>query len=205
MKSIINFLVYITLIALLSCGKDKSAPTFTKDSFPLKVGNWWEYSVKDLYSQSPDILTLTIISMKNMGDIKVFTCTIFEFGTIVDTGYFTLSDTALLYQGYKPDYSYFGNFQIKIPFKQGDKWQGTYINDSYTTGGYTTDSISLLTRKYSPVFTINRSVNQLPHYSNEQSISLTPGIGIPAQGFNITNDTIGPQSQDFILIDYHLN
>jgi hypothetical protein len=197
-----NFLIIIFLCsAFYSCKKKaQNSQVFTSSSYPLAVGDWWQYLKSDGGNTS-DTITLSIVSESVNGTIKDYKCNITQGGIVIDTGHFTQSDTSLAYSG-NPYYSVFGFFNLQIPFKEGQEWPGVYPNDTIKVAGVA-DSFEAYHITYKPVYALRRVFND-PHYSMVQLIFLTPNIGLTNQSIEIQSDTAVQTSEVLFLLNYKL-
>lgn len=175
---------------------------FTKDDFPIAVGNWWKYKHTDFLSNTTDTILLRVISLQtNTTSSKEYTCIVEEFGQVVDTAKLILGDSTIAYNSYNPNYSYFGDFFMTAPFKVDSKWANSIYNDSTTVISYS-EGVKYNGVPYN-VFFLKRTVSSI-NYHVVQTISVAKGIGIIEHVFNY-REMVPIQSQNLQLIDYHLN
>ncbi|MFN0216859.1 MAG: hypothetical protein ACKVT2_21595 [Saprospiraceae bacterium] len=202
MRSLLSAL--LVLLFVLGCKKsDDGSILFNQDQFPLKVGNWWRYRVNDLYTQSTDTLTITIVSETISGSTTEYRCALKQKGIEVDSGYFKTTNNSLEYNGLNSFYSYFGNFILQTPFNIGDKWKGIYLNDSLGATARIA-SFDVLGKTYEPVYTLERS-GFLPGFRITQDLFLTPNVGVIYQSLDIFESSGSGQKQVFQLIDYEVD
>ena len=208
-------LLLIVLVSLSCCKRNSSPPPslFTKDSYPLAVGNWWEYQLTSP-GYSTDTFILKVSSMVNASPYMQYNCDFTGNGTSAPAGYFLLSDTSLSFINVsaQPDYTPFQNFHLKFPVSKGQYWQGRYppkdtilvlgVENTYSSYGHT----------YSPCYSTNESYI-LPHNFLVKSMLLTPKIGLIYGSIDFNSDTAdrtqsypgGVQiNQSITLLNYHV-
>ena len=189
------------IVVAIGC-KKPVVNTFDAKSFPLAVGNWWRYQQVDGFASITDTIVLGVVSMTVDGNTKDYTCQLLKNGAIIDSGHFLFSDTALYYHG-ASGYSYFGFFNLKLPFIPGQKWPGILPHDTIFAEGYLSKSGNYNGVYYSPDYIITRRIN-VPKYFLSEQIELTPGVGVIVHSIDIQSDTASWQQVDFTLIDYHV-
>jgi hypothetical protein len=200
----VYFTILIGVVLLLSCCKknNNNQNTFTNSSYPLAVGNWWQYQVVDFLGGTTDTVMLSAVSVVSDGSTKDYKCNLIKNGMIIDSGHFIVSDTALAYHGSHPSYSIFGYFNFKFPFTSGQKWSGTMPADTFIVAGVD-KSLKILGNTYSPDYSLTRRVF-VPEYSLIQIMDLTPGVGLIDQSIDIQSDTAAWEQEGIQLISYHL-
>lgn len=197
-------LIVVLILCLLtfSCHKEPitSVNEFNENAFPVNVGNWWRYRHTDMLSNIVDTVTLKVVSVNNVGTNKEYTCHIVEFGQNVDTGILSIGNNLISYESTNTDYSYFGDFILKLPFHQNSDWQNNNNLDSTKVISYTND-VKILGKSYN-IFFLKRIATS-PGYSIIQTISVSKNIGIVEHNLNIFNG-FPIQKQNLQLIDYEL-
>ncbi|MCW3128217.1 MAG: hypothetical protein JWO03_3875 [Bacteroidetes bacterium] len=198
-------ILLLFILSLASCHKSTTpTDTFSRNDFPMAVGDWWRYQVIDVNAPT-DTLLMTVIASSGNGSTKDYTYTIYKnaYHRTVDTGHFIISDTGLSYNTTNPYYSYFGSFNLKLPFQKEQQWVGSLPHDTITAVGRAA-VVKIMGKDYGPVYTLNRKAIS-SHYRNLSGIFVAPHIGIIYQDVSIEIDTAVPQKQTFLLIDYNLN
>lgn len=194
-------LILFTVVCLLGCKQSDVEPgAFTETSYPLKVGNWWRYKVSDSLSKTEDTLRLQIIGQTTKNDLTVYKCALMQRGTIVDSAQIIVSATQLFYEGLNRSYSYLGEFILKIPFYQGETWQGAVGTGITNATSYQT-AYNVLGKKYD-CYTLKRDINSFG-YNFSQTFQVSRGIGLVSQYMELF-DGRRAQQQTFQLIDYEL-
>lgn len=200
-----KYCIIAVLFFALSCSrKTNNIPNiFTQTSYPMAVGNWWQYQVTDFGGGSTDTIILKAISLSVNGTNKNFTCYLIQNGTIVDSGHFIQSDSGLSYSGSRR-YSTFGEFSLKFPFITGQKWPGIFPTDTFVDVGLVDSfSVSAYGPYYKPVYTLRRAFSD-PHYSLIQNIFLTPNIGLIYQTIDSHSDTAPDVWESINLLNYYV-
>jgi hypothetical protein len=205
MKTIL-FLIIVSVLPLLGCGstvepKPELPTTFTKEAFPVSVGNWWRYKIYDSLTFKTDTLILRVVSGVDTNGVQSYTCNVEMHNKVVDTSTFEISKTQLSYKGNYEYYSYFGNFILKFPFKAGESWIGRHEEDTVRAVNRF-DSISFLGKLYQPAFSLERAYGLVGNYSFRQSIVVCPSIGIIRQSIR-EYISIPTQRSELQLIDYY--
>jgi hypothetical protein len=201
-----NYLILIFLFTAFSCHKkEQGSPVqniFTSDSYPMAVGDWWQYQVTSFQGgQSTDTLILSVISVVTTGSSKDYKCNLLQNGAIIDSGHFIMTDSSLSYRGTR-DYSLFGFFNLKFPFTNGQKWPGIYPGETIADVGFV-DTFKALGVVYNPLYTLHRFFDD-PHCSMVQNIFLTPKIGLVFQGIDLQTDTAPDIWESIQLMNYEL-
>ncbi|MCW3128212.1 MAG: hypothetical protein JWO03_3870 [Bacteroidetes bacterium] len=201
MRKVYNLILLLFLIS--SCSNKQQQEQFARDSYPLKVGNWWRYQVVNFFgSQSTDTISLNVVSLVTSGSTTDYTCHLLKNGLVIDSGHFVQSDTALYYSGSNPYYSIFGFFNLKFPFVEGQKWAGTFPGDTIIAAGKA-ESFKVLGSTYAPVYSLARRFS-IPQNNLIQIIYLTPKVGVIYQSINFRSDTAVWVQEAIHLIDYNL-
>ncbi len=200
------------ICVLNSCKKDNGPTPFTKNSYPMAVGDWWKYQVTYCFGgYSTDTFTLSVSSMNTSGVYTNYTCDFIQNGGTLVSGFgnFIQSDTSLSFVNTSAyaDFSSMPNFHLKFPIAAGQYWQGTFPGDS-TLVDAVVSSEDYYGHTYSPCYLTNESYD-LPHNFKVESMVLTPKIGLVHQSINFQSDTAvvggvpGVQvCQSITLIDY---
>jgi hypothetical protein len=197
------YLRWILLIGAISCKHENDtidSTAFSKTSYPLNVGNWWQYRVVDFNARTIDTLSIRISSKTVQNGEVIYRCELEEYGTVIDSAQFVLTESSLSYQGLDATYSYFGDFKLKLPFYQGETWKGFSDVDSMNVISFSTD-YNVLGKKYD-IYYLKRTVPGAA-YSVVQSLQLSKNIGLVSQNINIFWGGL-TQRQSFQLIDYEL-
>lgn len=229
MKTVYKLLFILSILLINSCCKDsdfvieadynkskeenqppkpKTLDPFTRNDFPIAVGNHWTYLVSSIYSDKLDTIDVKVVSLEINGDTSLYRTYIYQrpYPEIMDTAYFKVTKNRIEYNSINEIYSYFGTFIINLPFNSGDTWQGLYgFRDSVTVNKFGTvaDTIRFFGLKYSPFYSMNRNVN-FSDYLFIGSIFVSPRIGVVMQTIKVKNIN-GLQQQGFYLYEYHLN
>jgi hypothetical protein len=200
------FLIAIVLMVTFSCRKNDKGTVqniFTQSSYPMAVGDWWQYQVTYYPGSYCDTLILKAISVSINGTKKDYTCHLINNGLIVDSGHFIQSDSGLSYSG-SMRYSTFGEFILKFPFVTGQKWPGVFPTDTFVDVGLADSfSVSAYGPYYKPVYTLRRVFSDL-HYSVIQDIFLTPNIGLVYQSIDSHSDTAPDVWESINLLKYNV-
>jgi hypothetical protein len=207
-----NFCIILFLVLFIaSCHKDNNtAPTFTSASYPLAVGNWWQYQLTQQCCY-PDTFMLSVVAVINVGPYTKYQCYFLYNGSVTDSGFFLQSDTSLSFTNTFAFayYSPIPNFHIKFPAYTGQYWQGAFPGDSIVVDGVAS-SEGYYGHTYSPCYLTNESYD-LPHNFKVESMTLTPKVGLVHQSINFQSDTAkvngvaGVQvKQSIQLIDYYV-
>jgi hypothetical protein len=201
-KAMCFMLILFAFIA--SCRKiSDSQPPFTSVSYPLAVGNWWEYQLTAAFS-NPDTFTLLVDSMVADGPYTKYICNYVGNGAIIPAGYFLLSDTSM---SFIQPYSYwtsFPSFHLKFPVETGQHWPGAYPPQDSILVSAVNDSCGGYGHEYGPCYYLEESYN-LPHNFRVSHMILTPKVGLIQQAINFNSDTAGIQIQQSItLLNYHV-
>jgi hypothetical protein len=209
------YCLLILIIAVLPCCKKvtTTAQIFTEASYPLTVGNWWQYQIDETNEGGGyDTLTLSIISMSTIGPYTNYKCYYLYQGAVTDSAYFLQSDTSLSFVNLFP-YPYFGcfpNFHFRFPIEKGQYWQGAFSGDSTLVVGVANSCEGTYGTSYGPCFSTVESYN-LPHNFMVNDMLLTPKVGLVRQSINYKSDTAvrfgfaGIQiNQSVNLISYHV-
>jgi hypothetical protein len=202
-------IILISLI-LFSCHRNESTPNiFTESSYPLAVGDWWQYQLTSCTGGS-DTFMLSVFSMTIIGPYARYQCNVILNGTIIDSGYFLQSDTSMSFTNtYYPYYSVFPNFHLKFPVALGQHWAGAFPGDSILVGAVV-DSLESYHHTYGPCYLTNESYD-LPHNFLVEHLTLTPKIGLVSQTIDFISDTAEVNGfagvnvcQSLQLINYNL-
>jgi hypothetical protein len=195
--------IAIVLILIGSC-KKSTENVFTSSSYPLAVGDWWQYQLTSI-GYATDTFMLSVISVSSLGPYTQYNCNFIGNGATTPAGYFLQSDTDMYFVNSTPyaDFSAFPNFQLKFPVKAGQYWPGAFPGDS-TLVEAVVGSEGYYGHTYSPCYLTNESYN-LPHNFKVQSMTLTPKVGLVHQSITFNSDTAGVQIQQSIsLLNYHV-
>ncbi|MEO6833560.1 MAG: hypothetical protein ABI169_15235 [Chitinophagaceae bacterium] len=166
----------------------------------MSVGNWWRYRHVDMLSNTIDTIILKVVSVDTPKFSDTYKCYVYEFSQIVDSAILIVSDSLISYSSANTDYSYFGDFALKLPFSQSSHWlNGSYF-DSTRVISYTSSRM-VLGKPYN-VFFLKR-VATSPGFSEVQTLSIAKDIGIVETSVDIFNG-YPVQQQDLQLIDYQL-
>jgi hypothetical protein len=194
------------MVFALSCRKisDTQAP-FTSVSYPLAVGNWWQYQLTSIGSY-PDTFTLSIDSTVTIGPYTKYICNYVGNGSIIPAGYFLESDTSLVFTNTSryADFSPIPNFHLKFPAFVGQHWSGAYPPQDSILVISVVDSCGGFGHNFGPCYYTNESYS-LPHRFEVESMNFTPNIGLIHQSYNLQSDTEGAFiSQSIQLLSYHV-
>jgi hypothetical protein len=212
MNRLYYYIMSILLISLACCKRDNNAPQiFTKNSYPLAVGNWWQYQLTAQGYQD-DTFMLSVISMSDSGAYIKYNCNFIGNGTTAPAGYFLISDTSMSFtNAFEPYYSGFQNFYLKFPVATGQYWQGSFPGDSIVVISVV-NSYSAYGHTYSPCY-YTKEAYDLPHNFKVSSMIYTPKVGLIEGAINFISDTAdrspsysgGVQiQQSILLLDYHV-
>jgi hypothetical protein len=169
----------------------------------MAVGDWWQYQVIDYGGGGSDTLILKVISLSVNGTKKDFTCHLLRKNTIVDSGHYVQSDSVISYRG-STGYSLFGQFILRFPFVNGQKWSGTFPTDTFVVTGIADSfAVSSYGPWYKPVYSLHRVFSD-PHYSMIQNIILTPNIGLVLQDIDLHSDTAADVWESINLLSYYV-
>ena len=189
-------LMLLSLLIFLSCCKrDNSSPkVFTKESYPIAVGNWWQYQLRYCSTTQgiTDTITLSVVSMSTAGPYTNYKCYFTYNGTVTDSAYFQQSDTSLSFVNIS-SYAYFSaipNFHIKFPASAGQYWNGAFPGDSTLVVGVANSCNGSNGHSFSPCFSTNEAYN-VPHNFLVNSMLLTPQVGLISQSVDFKSDTAG--------------
>jgi hypothetical protein len=199
------YYILLLLLPMLSCRKDAGGiSSFTKDSYPLAVGNWWQYQQSYCFGGA-DTIMMRVVSMTNLGSSIDYKCYVqISSGLGFDSGHFVQSESSLYYYSYgDADFSPIPNFHLEFPFLLGQKWPGLYSGDTIRAEGEA-DSCGGFGRPYGPCYATYEAY-LLPHRHMVNDMFLTPKIGLVYGEINLQSDTEGIQvCQSVYLINYHL-
>jgi hypothetical protein len=197
-----HYYLLLLFIALSCCKIDNNNPqTFTENSYPLAVGNWWQYQLTDLYYGSVDTITLDVISMVKSGPYMKYTCNFIYNGNVTDSGYFLQSDTSMSFEVANSYSVACLNFYLKFPVATGQYWQGAFPGDSIMVLSVV-GSEGYYGHTYSPCYYLKESYD-LPHNYKVNTMILTPKVGLVHQAITFNSDTAGVQIQQSIsLLNY---
>jgi hypothetical protein len=202
MKNILIYLVILCTGSLLGCKRDKvELIPFDKMSYPLNVDNWWSYKVTNLKTAKIDTLFLKIVSKSVNNNIAIYKCDLKQNERVIDSAQIMLSESELSYNGLDPNYSFFGDFKLKLPFNKGNTWNGDSSLDVINVVSISADYI-VLNKKYN-IYDIKRSFEGFGYRIN-QTIQVSKGIGIVSQYIDLF-DGGSVEKKQFELIDYKLN
>ena len=201
--------IVVILLFILSCKRDSSSQPqeFTKDSYPLDIGNWWKYQLSDCSGGiAADTFILRVVSIVNTSSYIEYMCNFEGNGMTISAGYFLQSDTSLSFTNTSsnPSNSPFPDFHLKFPAFKGQYWPGTYppkdsilvlgVENKYSSYGHT----------YGPCFSLNESYI-LPHNFLVKSMLLTPKIGLISGSINFQSDTASLYvCHSLLLLDYNV-
>jgi hypothetical protein len=201
------YILFIVLFAL-SCKKDNtSSNTFTSASYPLAVGNWWQYILTQDCCE-PDTFMLSVTSATNAGSYNIYKCYYIYHGSVTDSAYFQQSDTSLSFMNPPSPYidlSAILNFHLKLPASKGQFWPGSFPGDSIIVNAVVA-TYSAYGLTYGPCYYLAETYD-LPHNSKTESMILTPKVGTIYQSVNFISDTTegGIQiHQQLRLLNYHI-
>jgi hypothetical protein len=122
MRKINYYILCIILFSFTCCKRDNSVPqTFTEASYPLAVGDWWQYQITYCFGgYSTDTFMLSIVSMNTVGSYVQYNCNFVGSNTSISAGYFLQCDTSISFVNTStyPDFSAFPNFYLRFPVSQ---------------------------------------------------------------------------------------
>jgi hypothetical protein len=214
MKIIHYCILLVIILSWSCCKKDNSPSPFTETSYPLTVGNWWEYQVNQTaMGGGYDTVILIVISMSKINSYVDYLCTVTLNGTIIDSGNFFQSDTSLSFINSLPTsyYSLFPNFYLKFHVATGQYWQGSFAGDSILVTSVV-NSYSAYGHTYGPCY-YTKEAYDLPHNFKVSSMIYTPKVGLIEGAINFISDTAdkspsysgGVQiQQSILLLDYYV-
>lgn len=186
-----TFLLFIIGLIFLNSCKDNIVnniePSFTKNSFPVKVGNWWKYQIIDSLSHnSIDTITIRIDSLIEFNGIKKYVSHIERGYSSVDSCSFSLSDSIISF--IENNIEFFGIFEFNLPFSVANKWyinvpttDSTKLIDTSSVISFDTN-FSVLGHNYKNVFFINSECNN-SFVSILQTYQVAENIGIFSHTF----------------------
>lgn len=204
MKKTHYYILLILLLSLACCKRDNtpSPSIFSKTSYPLALGDWWQYQLNSSGSY-PDTFTLRVDSVVADGPYKKFICNYVGNGAIISAGYFLQSDTSLSFVQPYGYFTSFPSFHMKFPVTTGQYWAGTFPGDSVLVVG-SANSYSINGNTYKPCYYTNESYN-LPHNFKRATMTLVPQVGLTSQSMDYNSDTAGIQIQQSItLINFNV-
>lgn len=203
------------LFALSCCKRDNSTSpnVFTEASYPLAVGNWWQYQLISQGSAT-DTFMLNVVSTVDTNVYIKYNCNFVYNGISTPVGYFLQSDTSLYFINVSSDRYFvaFPNFHLKFPAEAGQYWQGDFRGDSIMVVGVAEKCEGSGGAYFSPCYSLVESYN-LPHNFKVNRMLLTPKIGLVSQSIDFNSDTAdrspsyggGIQTQQSVyLISYHI-
>jgi hypothetical protein len=201
-----NYYILILMLFALSCKKGNPPSVFSKASYPLAVGDWWEYQLNAI-GNSPDTIMLSVASLVNVGPYVQYKCYFQYHGAITDSAYFQQSDTSLSFINASPfaDLSSIQNFHLKFPVSAGYKWQGAFPGDTIVVTGVV-PKYSGYGLTYGPCYYLGEAYD-LPHNDKTETMILTPKVGLIYQSIAFNSDTAegGLQVQhSILLLNYHV-
>jgi hypothetical protein len=214
MKKLYPYFLFVSLFAFSCCKRDNNTvpSIFTKTSYPLAVGNWWQYRVDETeMGGGYDTIMLKVISETDQGTYKNYLSVVSLKGVTRDSGYFLQSDTSLSFTNLLPNpyYSLFPNFHLKFPVVKGQYWQGAFTGDSILVKTVL-DTYSAYGHTFKPCYVTEESYN-LPHNFKINDLYLTPQIGLISGSMSFNSDTAeingfaGAQvKQSIQLIDFNV-
>ena len=204
------YLILFILLFALSCKKgNPTISSFTESSYPLAIGNWWQYQVNQTNEGGGyDTTLLNTVSTAKIGPYIKYTCNITLNGRFIDSGYFLQSDTSLSFINNLPPtyFSLFPNFHLKFPIEIGQYWQGAFSGDSIRVVGLASDCEGSYGQYFSTCFSTVESYNLLHNFKVENML-LTAKVGLVHQSIDFNSDTAqgGIQiNQAVNLINYHV-
>jgi hypothetical protein len=192
----------IALISLLSCRADIVEPAaFEQRSYPLHVGNWWRYNVTNLNKQTSNTLLLKIVSEQTNNSVTTYRCELEQNGRIVDSAQMILAQSELIYKALGSDRSFFGDFKLKLPFHNGDTWEGNSLSDKIEVISFL-PNYAFLGENYD-VYNIKRNVPGFNYYFS-QTLQIAKGVGIVSQYID-SFDSFSIEKYLFELIEYKVH
>ncbi len=203
-------ILFILFTTLSCCKRNNNAPSvFTEASYPLAVGDWWQYLATYCVYGGVDTITLSVASMTSSGPYTNYKCYYLYHGAVMDSGYFQQSDTSLSFTNAfpYPAWGAFPNFHIKFPVAPGTHWPGPfYPNDSVIVVGVADSCHYGIS--FGSCYTTYEAYN-LHHNFMVNKMTLTPHLGMVNQSIDYVSDTAGGGfgvdiCQAFLLLDYHL-
>lgn len=190
------------LFTLPCCKKDNGPDAFTESSYPLALGNWWQYQLTSAVF-NPDTFILRVDSITTVGPYTQYICNYVSNGTLTPAGYFLQSDTSMSFVQPYGYFTSFPSFHLKFPVQTGQYWPGAFPGDSILVDAVVA-SEGYYGHTYAPCYLTNESYD-LPHNFKVESMTLTPKVGLVHQTINFQSDTAGVQIQQSIdLINYHI-
>jgi hypothetical protein len=209
MKNKCCFVVIVLLLLSNACKKD-TVNVFTSSSYPLAVGNWWQYEVYSTF-YGTDTFTMRVDSIINGSPFTKYVCNYIGNGTTTPAGYFLQSDTSMSFIQPYGYFTSFPSFYLKFPVAAGRYWQGAFPGDSILVDAVV-GSEGFYSHTYGPCYLTNESYD-LPHNYKVCNTALTPKIGLIHQSLNFNSDTADKSSsysggvqinQSISLINYHV-
>jgi hypothetical protein len=196
------YVLLILLTVISACKKDNNPQTFTESSYPLAVGNWWQYQLTSAIFNT-DTFILRVDSILNAGPYTKYVCNYVEGNTLTPAGYFLLSDTSMYFIQPYGYFTAFPSFELKFPVAAGQYWQGSFPGDSIIVTSVV-NSYSTYGHTYGPCY-YTKEAYDLPHNFKVSNMILTPKVGLIEGAINFSSDTAGVQIQQSInLINYHI-
>ena len=203
MKKII--FLFLAILIISSCNKKEESisslpqsPTFTSESFPLKIGNWWKYQVINSSTGFIDTMLITIIDsneIKNYSLLKVHWIN-YKFN---DTSNYRFNKSAFWFD--ISDYNYLFHIYLHFPFTLNSTWLDSLrpiIRTPYIVNDYI-ENFEILGNNYN-VFKIEMNYI-IPNEKMNLTFYLAAGIGI------VQEDILGDEpypNRIIKLIEYHL-
>jgi hypothetical protein len=203
MKNKCFFIIAILLLSNYGCKKSTES-IFSSSSYPLAVGNWWQYQLTAQGNQD-DTFKLSVVSVFNVGAYVQYNCNLTGSSGSGPVGYFLQSDTSMSFVNIPNSYFVaFPSFHLKFPVAAGQYWQGAFPGDSIMVDGVA-NSEGYYGHTYGPCYLTNESYD-LPHNFKVQNMVLTPKVGLVHQSITFNSDTAGVQIQQSIsLLNYSVH
>jgi hypothetical protein len=110
MKKIVIVLITLFIGIIVGCSHENIPPVnFDKTGYPLNVGNWWQYKVRDSIHHTTDTLLLKITHKMSNGDSLTYRCDLEQHGIVVDSAFIAASESALSYKSLGSGSPFLGN------------------------------------------------------------------------------------------------
>jgi hypothetical protein len=201
-------LMLLLMVFALSCRKiTNTQPAFTSASFPLAVGNWWQYQLINNSIGYTDTFMLSVVSISDTGSYAKYECNYIYNGVVTSSGYFLRSDTSISFTniGAYAFLASYHNFYLRLPANAGSHWPGMFPDpaDSIVVDGVVNDCQGPTPPSVGPCYILGE------HYTSGTNsvgnlMTLVPKIGLIDQSIHLNGDTIGLVQQRITLLNYHV-
>jgi hypothetical protein len=201
------YLTVLLIVFVLSCRKVTNQPAFTSTSFPLAVGNWWQYQLTNNSIGYTDTFMLSVVSISDTGSYVKYECNYIYHGSVTSSGYFLQSDTSISFTnpGAYASLASYHNFYLRLPAFAGSHWPGTFPDpaDSTVVDGVSNNCQGPQAPSVGPCYYL------IEHYSSPvnfvaNSMIVVPKIGAIYETIDVNSDTGLQVQQQLTLLNYHV-